>query len=661
MKGPLKLLLMAIFAFAFQCGFAQDRPARPRVKSDSLRAEFKPNIKTADGPKITIADYKIISFKRDTTILDTTLNIYKEYKYNYLRKDDFELMPFSNVGQPYNRLGVQLSKRSLYPQLGARARHFNYIEVEEIPYYNVATPLTDLFFKTTLEQGQLLDATLASNFSRRLNVSIAFKGFRSRGKYAREEVQSGNFRMTSNYITENGRYQFRAHVAAQDIKGQENGGIAYPELQFESNNPEFSDRSRMDVKLKNAQNELQGKRYYLDQKYRLLRGMRDSLPGKGGLYLTHRYTYESKWYQYTQNTDVTPYFGPLLYGESKDQAYLKTTYNQLGAEWNNALLGRLEAFISAYDYRYFFTSILETDTGVIPSELSGQQIMAGGSWDKEYAGYKLSADGAFGVSGDLTQSQLNAAISLPLDSKFKLDAGVHQSSRLPDFNFLLYQSDYLNYNWFNTSQLNSEQVSGVFANLKSELLGDVHGSINTVNNYTYFASLASPEQIEAGLERQLVLPRQQSNPLNVLRLKFMKEFRFGKWALNNTILYQHVGQKEQVLNLPTLLTRNTLYYSSDVFKKAMFIQTGVTLKYFTAYYADAYHPLLADFYIQNQQRIGDFPLLDAFINARVRQTRIYLKAEHLNSSFSKTKYYSALNYPYRDFVIRFGLVWNFFS
>ena len=39
----------------------------------------------------------------------------------------------------------------------------------------------------------------------------------------------------------------------------------------------------------------------------------------------------------------------------------------------------------------------------------------------------------------------------------------------------------------------------------------------------------------------------------------------------------------------------------------------------------------------------------------------YLKAEHFNSSFTGNTFYAAPDYPYRDFVIRFGLVWNFFS
>ena len=132
-------------------------------------------------------------------------------------------------------------------------------------------------------------------------------------------------------------------------------------------------------------------------------------------------------------------------------------------------------------------------------------------------------------------------------------------------------------------------------------------------------------------------------------------------ALNNTVLYQQTDQDGNVLNLPTLVTRNSLYFSSDVFKKAMFVQTGVTFKYFTEYYMDAYNPLLADFYVQDREKLGGFPLLDFFINAKVRQTRIYLKAEHFNAAFGERNYYSAPNYPYRDFVIRFGLVWNFFS
>ena len=93
----------------------------------------------------------------------------------------------------------------------------------------------------------------------------------------------------------------------------------------------------------------------------------------------------------------------------------------------------------------------------------------------------------------------------------------------------------------------------------------------------------------------------------------------------------------------------------------MLLQTGVTFQYFSKYYANDYNPLLGEFYVQNETKIGGFPMFDFFVNARVKQTRIFLKAEHFNSPWTGYDFYSAPNYPYRDFMVRFGLVWNFFK
>ncbi len=178
-------------------------------------------------------------------------------------------MPLSNIGRPYNKLGVDFERDNLYPSLGANALHSNYMQVKDIDYYNVATPMSDLFFKTTLEQGQLLDATLTFNTSRRLNFSLAYKGFRSLGKYQFDQVQSGNFRATSNYVTKNERYSIRAHIAAQDISTQENGGIIN-KGQFEENvDGDFTNRFKIDVRFNDANNKILGKRYYFDHLYKL--------------------------------------------------------------------------------------------------------------------------------------------------------------------------------------------------------------------------------------------------------------------------------------------------------------------------------------------------------------------------------------------------------
>jgi hypothetical protein len=97
-----------------------------------------------------------------------------------------------------------------------------------------------------------------------------------------------------------------------------------------------------------------------------------------------------------------------------------------------------------------------------------------------------------------------------------------------------------------------------------------------------------------------------------------------------------------------------------MFKKALYLQTGFGVKYFSKFYMNGYDPLLSELYVQNEKEIGEFPIIDFFINAKIQQTRLYFKFEHFNSSFTGYNYYSAPNYPYRDFTFRFGLVWNFF-
>ncbi|PIF01587.1 MAG: hypothetical protein CR994_00675 [Maribacter sp.] len=662
----MKHFFLLLFVFGFPMLQAQVSPVPSGEKNDSARFKRKSGKKppSSESREITIKDYKIISYQRDTTYLDTTLTIQKEYKYNYLRRDDFELMPFANVGQPYNKLGVDFERKQLYPRLGAKAKHYNYFEVEDIDYYNVATPMSDLFFKTTFEQGQLLDALLTFNTSRRFNLSLGFKGFRSLGKYKLNQAQSGNFRSTANYTTKDGRYSFRAHIAAQDIETEENGGLVKAGEQFESGNPKYTDRSRIDTRFTSldiGENKILGKRYYLDHQYKLLGTNKDSSSvEKTSLAIGHTFNYETKYYQFQQNRP-NEYFGAVFDPSIKDKASLKTMGNEFNAEFYNATLGRLQGNISLYHYNYYFNSLLVTaDGGKIQNRLRGDEISLGAKYAKRIGGFMVKGDAKYNLSGNLTTSILDASASYRFNGDNKIGFSLHSSARMPDYNFLLYQSDYQNYNWQNNSDFEDQKVNSLQVHFNSSKWGDLYAKYTNVDNYTYFGADPTLEMVE-NQEQATIKPFQETNSVGHLKVKYNKELRLGSFALNNTIMYQNVSQSNDVLNVPQLVTRNTLYFSSEVFEKAMYLQTGITFKYYTSYMMDAYNPLLGEFYIQNNEESGGYPMLDFFVNARVQQTRIYLKAEHFNSSFSGYKFYSAPNYPYRDFVIRFGLVWNFFS
>ncbi|WP_340077890.1 putative porin [Leptobacterium sp. I13] len=637
-------LLLAFFI----CSIATFGQERPLIKEiDTTRTKVTPE------QEVTIKDYKIVSYQRDTTHLDTTLTIQKEYKYNYLRKDDFELLPFSNVGQPYNKLAYNIQEKNFYPQLGAKAKHYSYMQKEDINYYNVPTPTTELFFKTVFEQGQLADGLITLNTSRRFNFSIANKGLRSLGKYQHIRSSIGNFRMTANYVTRNNRYALRVHFVSQDATNQENGGIINKE-QFESGEDEFTDRSRIDVAFQDAENLLVGKRYFLDHIY-TIKQKKDSL-SSSELKIAHEINYETKFYRYDQ-TRANDIFGEAFQARNiLDRAQLKAMYNQLNLQYTNNTLGRITTKVAAYNYNYFFRSILFTDDGVITNQLKGDEFAVGGTWLKKIDKLTLKADAMTTLSGDLGGTAIDATLSYQLDNENKITATIFSNSRMPNFNMLLYQSNYKDYNWQNTENFIKEEDRGISLVFNSKKWVNIEASYTQMDNYTYFASVTQ----ELGDTIPEIIPFQNTEPINYLKVKLNKEFKIGKFALNNTVMYQAVNQEQEIFNVPELVTRNTLYFSDHLFNKAMFLQAGVTFKYFSEYYMDGYNPLLSEFYSQNQEKLGGFPLIDLFINAKVRQTRIYLKAEHLNSPFTEPNFYSAPNHPYRDFTIRFGLIWNFF-
>lgn len=616
---------------------------------DTLRGAR--NFKSRKGKgetKAKIEDYLIISYANDTTFVDTTLTIQKEYKFNYLRKDNFGLMPFSNLGQTYNRLTYNFENSSLMPVFGARARHFNYMEIEDINYYRVPTPLTELFYKTAFEQGQLADSFFTVNTTPQFNFSIAYKGLRSLGKYQHILTSTGNFRFTTNYRTKNNRYNLRAHIVTQDLLNQENGGLRDNNVtSFESGEPEFLDRSILEVNFENAESMLRGKRFHLEHNYKIIRE-KDSL-SKNKLSFGHIMSFEDKYFQYNQTSAATSFFGDAFGVRVNDKATLENFYNQLQLNYSNDILGDLQFNISSNNYNYGYDKLIILNASKITNRLKGDIFSAGGKYHKKYKGFDLKGELGINISGDFDGNFIKAQASFKLNEDILASASLNHSSQAPNYNTLLYQSDYISYNWQN-SFTNTETQQLAFQ-LKYKKLANIIVDFNTITDYVYFKEDPNTNQVK---------PFQNNESITYLRVKLENEIKLGKFALNNTILYQNVQDENNALNTPELTTRNTFYFSSHLFKKAMYLQTGLTLSYFTKYYMNNYSPLLAEFYVQNEREFGDFPRLDFFLNAKIRQTRIYLKAEHFNSAFTGYDYYSAPTYPYRDFTVRFGVVWNFF-
>lgn len=639
--------------------FSQEKTtSKNSLDMNTKYSSITDTIKKKKAKIATIDQYQIITLEHDTTYVDTSLTIKGAYKQNNLRKDDFGLLSFANIGQTYNTLQYSLTSFSPYPEIGFNGKHFNYMQADQINYYSAATPLTELFFNTTINKGQNVDSFITLNTSKNLNFSIAYRGLRSEGDYINQLVSAGNFRLTTSYATTDRRYAINAHYTYQDVLNEENGGITTP-ADFESDNPDYKNRQRLQVYLTDAESFLKGRRLFFDHAFRI-----NPTEGNNNLYVTHQFNYENKFFEYNQATVLSAVGTRSVkrFGESyvtsgiNDQTHYERLYSKVGVAYENSLLGKFNFFVDDYRSNYKYGRVLVNTAGVvIPDNLYLQINNVGGQFEYQ----KNKWNGRFLYSRSITDqslSDLDAKLKYDFNDKIQFDFRYRNINKLPNNNYNLYQSSYVQYNWSNNFK--NEKINSLSAAVSTPWL-NAEVQYTVLNDHLYFADVSTAAQV--AVNTQIINPAQYGNAINYLEIKASREFKFGPFALDNTLLYQKVDQSDLILNVPDFVTRNTFYYSGHFFKKALFMQTGIVFNYFTKYYGNGYNPVVGEFYVQKEKEIGGYPLFDVFLNARIRQTRFYVKAEHINALFSKSDYYSAPNNPYRDFVIRFGLVWNFFQ
>jgi len=361
------------------------------------------------------------------------------------------------------------------------------------------------------------------------------------------------------------------------------------------------------------------------------------------LKLGHSLNYETQHYRFKQD-QANPIFGDAYKTIISDHTSYQKMNNQLYLELQNSIIGSLKAKVNYFNYNYHYNSILYLSE-TINDKLKGNAIAIGAEWRTNYRGLFVNANVSSIIAGNLTGNSIKASIQYKKDSIFSFKGFAEITSKTPNFNKLLYQSDYKNYNWQNNFK--NEEIKNIGFEFTSEKWGDITATYHVMDNYTYF--------------NENSLPMQATETLQYLKVKLSKVFTYKKFTLNNTFMYQTVSKGEAFFRVPKIVTRNTLYYSNYLFKKKpLYLQTGVTFKYFTAFNIGSFNPLLNEFVLQNKVKIGNYPIFDFFVNAQIRRTRLFLKVENFSASFTGRNYFAAPNYPYRDLTVRFGLVWNWF-
>ena len=599
------------------------------------------------------------------------------------------------MGEGFNKLGYNFHDQPFTPQMGARVKHFGYFEKEDVPYYEVPSAYTELFFKSTFQQGQFLDTSLAINTSPRFNIAVSFRGFRSLGKYVSALSRSRQFRLSTQYQTYNQRYRLRMHQTTQSLENEVNGGLTNDSVYFfenapnyveadESGNPVldedgneqivfydgFLDRNRLGTQIQ-ADNVLEGKRYFMEHRYQMLPVAKDTTVYK--MAVGYSASLENKKYKFNQNRPGAYFFENYEVSNVRDSTSFNTLENKLYIQYKDKALGQFQLDLYHHNWDYSLgPKEYEKDT-LLSNQIKTSQLAAQARWQKELFGVTTSAMGYQSLNKDYATQAFTLDIKRPLVKDILLGASYKYRSQPLNFNFYLAESDYKMYNWDNT-HLENQQFNTRSVFISHPKWGRIQGEWTSIDNFTFLNNTTRLRDLNKKFSLEVL---QTDKKIDYFKARLDQRIDFGNFSWVNNVQYQKVNQEEDpdailsgpiALNVPEWLIRSTLMLTSSIFNKALFFQTGATFVFFTDYYADQYNPLLAEFVTQNNTKIGEYPRVDFFFNAKIKSSRIFLKLENISAPIEHLididtpyDYYAAPFVPYRDFSIRFGLIWNFFE
>jgi len=168
--------------------------------------------------------------------------------------------------------------------------------------------------------------------------------------------------------------------------------------------------------------------------------------------------------------------------------------------------------------------------------------------------------------------------------------------------------------------------------------------VENITNYIFFNKDRVPEQYQGNIQ--------------VLAVTLEQNMQVGVLNWNNQLIYQKTTDDNR-LPLPNLSLYSSLFIQFKV-AKVLTIQMGGSVNYFSEYYAPTYEPVTQQFCLQDETKVGNYPLLNAFVNCHLKYTRFFVQFYNLSSSFIQNPaYFSTPHYPVNPQLFRWGLSWDF--
>ncbi len=551
-------------------------------------------------------------------------------------------------------------------------RH-NFSEADEWRYYNTRTPYTNLRYGNggpKRRSEELVNVMFTQNVNPNLNIGFNYGLISSIGRYEAQKVDNRNIRIFTSYTGT--KYSLFFNYFYNKSDHLENGGIVDEDNIWNPEVYNIDKKENIRVNFYSANNKINQNRLHLTQFLNL---------GNVTIHKNDSVSEKAPVATAVHNMDLSRYrrihkIGDLhkYYVENPDSFYYKNIYADTTAtrdsvyyisfantfqvkfneEANPLLRFGVRGFISNEIEKFKYPGILfqigdlttppayrMVDTLLVTSHVGGQIFKNVGDLFKWNAGLKLYFQGYKAGDTEVT-GEISSQFGILKDTaSIFANGGAYLVT--PDYFTQRYFSNH--FKWDNNfDQVQTYRIEGGLAIPTRRLL--LSAETRLINKYVFWNEDALPEQTNDLIE--------------VLQVKLKKHFSVIGFNSVNTVLYQATSN-ESVLPVPTWFVHSSNYYQNVLFQ-VLFFQLGFDLRYTTAWFTPAYMPATGQFYNQSVRKVGDYPMVDLFLNMHLKKARIYVKVDHINEGYPYDKnYFHTIHYPMNPRTIRFGVSWNFYD
>lgn len=632
-------------------------------------------------------------------VLDTNLTDFQRFYPNYSYSISNSYL--GNLGSP--SLSNVFSDRIFNDDVFFLNSYLSYFyTAENTKYYNTKKPFSSLTYNfviptRTLFSEESFKAFFTQNITPELNFAMLYHNESARGHYNYTQVRNNSFRLNASYRGQ--RYMAHSSFNVNRYWNYENGGI--DDEFFEKD--EYTFRTEIPTKfggtgaykwVGNAKNSVRYYDFMLSQRLKLftIASKVDSAELDKGRNIAEpvlSYVFNARRVSknYKHDDPTAPDFYDQVYFNSTNTldsiANLRIS-NSLRLEFKTTFRRKVQ--VGAYgslgnDFdKYSYYSLWDTlhnpwdtiptlaDSLVRPhisengdtlrgidkaNKMSSTYFSAGlygNFWNRVKAHFSTKVYFLGQKSGQTElKGLLNTNITL-FKNDFEFDIQANFLNKKPSY---LFQNYYSNHYIWNQDQ--QQLFSEKWTNLSGKISApsnrfELTGNYYLISDFIYFNQEAKPVNY--------------SNTINILSVEVSKTFKLWELYSENIIVYQ-ASENKTVLPLPDLVFFNSTYLDHTFHFKSTGgeVQTimGMDTYYTTDFYGYEYSPALAQFYVQENQYIGNFPMMDAYLNIKLNRVRFYFKVQHFNSSWFEQKYYSAIHYPYKQRSYQLGLSWAFYD